>query len=579
MPVRLVGSTDVLANALPRTVDERVDIDDTSSVGESIHTARLYSDVSDDEFSDCNFDFTPEVNQLERDYFDALHVEDVANNYTYAESPVIGRKSLSAFEREHFHEYNVTPDRPCSAFFKTDSFMPATEIFDALGKEGFKAEHIRCLQRKPSGEIFLTFRTHELRNAFLEKSSFVCHQRHFTANDDERPLTFLTIYDAPYELSDSAIIHRLSPYCEVVWYRRGTFRAQHGVFNGLRHYRVRISHAIPSYLRFGKFQIRLYHDGQTPTCRRCNRSGHKAANCRSVTCFNCDGLGHTSTYCIKPMYCCICKSGQHLARSCPLSWHRQPIPASEDRQAAEEIQAEHSDHSSHMDEEENSEYVIEADNQDTPVVLVEETETGLPTVEGPAPPKRPLVVDPESILAEQCAVEDPPVVSLDDSPSPPVRVLDSQGLIVDDKQNKEHQDEENQDEENTNVSVSETPTLVPDRIADSPNHASDKVASHPSASTSWAEVADRGAPPLVVASSLPQRVKNSRSSRRKPATVPDTRIPTRRSTQPAIVTSRRQGRVPTSSLEALDDSALSSSEQMDIATESRKRKDPPEVDS
>lgn len=452
--------------------------------------------------------------------------------------------------------------------------MPATEIFHTLGKEGFRAEHIHCLQRKPSGEIFLTFRTHELHNAFLEKSSFVCHQRHFAANDDERPLTFLTIYDAPYELSDSAIIHRLSPYCEVVWYRRGTFHAHHGVFNGLRHYCVRITYAIPSYLRFGKFQIRLYHDGQTPTCHRCNRSGHKAANCRKVTCFNCDGLGHTSTYCIKPTYCCICKSGQHLARSCPLSWHRQPIPASEDGQAEEEIQAEQSDHSSHMDEEEHSEYVIEAVNQETPVVIVEETEAGLPNVEGPAPPKRPLVVDPESILAEQCEVEDPPVVPLDDSPSPPDCVLDSQGLIVDDKQNKEHQDEEN-----TNVSVSETPTLVPDCIADSLNHASDKVASHPSASRSWAEVADCGAPPLVVASSLPQRAKNSRASRRKPATVPETRIPTRRSTQPAIVTSRRQGRVPTSFPETLDDSALSSSEQMDIATESRKRKDPPEVDS
>lgn len=80
-------------------------------------------------------------------------------------------------------------------------------------------------------------------------------------------------------------------------------------------------------------------------------------------------------------------------------------------------------------------------------------------------------------------------------------------------------------------------------------------------------------------SSLPQRAKNSRASRRKPATVPETRIPTRRSTQPAIVTSRRQGRVPTSLPETLDDPAPSSSEQMDIATESRKRKDPPQVDS
>lgn len=126
------------------------------------------------------------------------------------------------------------------------------------------------VQRKPWGEIFLTFRTHKLCNAFLEKSSFVCHQHHFTANEDERPLTLLTIYDAPYELSDSTIIHHLSPYHEVVWYRCRTFRAHHGVFNGLRHYCVQITHAILSYLRFGKFQIRLYHDGQIPTCRRCN---------------------------------------------------------------------------------------------------------------------------------------------------------------------------------------------------------------------------------------------------------------------------------------------------------------------
>lgn len=32
------------------------------------------------------------------------------------------------------------------------------------------------------------------------------------------------------------------------------------------------------------------------------------------------------------MYCCICKSGQHLARNCYLSWHREksaPTPLSE----------------------------------------------------------------------------------------------------------------------------------------------------------------------------------------------------------------------------------------------------------
>ena len=48
-----------------------------------------------------------------------------------------------------------------------------------------------------------------------------------------------------------------------------------------------------------------------------------AADCRKTVGFNCDGAGHTAIDCIRPMYCCICKSGQHLARSCRFSWHRE----------------------------------------------------------------------------------------------------------------------------------------------------------------------------------------------------------------------------------------------------------------
>ena len=143
-------------------------------------------------------------------------------------------------------------------------------MFDLLKKEGFLPEHIRCLQRKPSGEIFLTFRNAELRNALLSKTSLVHHQRgqarNFVPNTAERSLT-LTVYDAPYELADSAIIHHLSPYCDVAWHRRGIYKdgAHAGVFNGLRHYRVYVHHAIPSFLRFGKFLLRLNHDDQVPT--------------------------------------------------------------------------------------------------------------------------------------------------------------------------------------------------------------------------------------------------------------------------------------------------------------------------
>ena len=180
---------------------------------------------------------------------------------------------------------------------------------------------------KESQQVFLTFRTQALRDAFLQRSSFVVSMRpgrRFVPNNAERSLTFLTVYGAPYELPDPAIIHQLSPYCEVAWHRRRTYRSGKtgGIFNGLRHYRVQVHPCIPSYLRFGKFLVRLYQDRQVPTCRKCNRPDHKAAECRNIVCFNCDGLGHTAHQCIRPMYCCICKSGQHLARDCPHSWRR-----------------------------------------------------------------------------------------------------------------------------------------------------------------------------------------------------------------------------------------------------------------
>ena len=70
MPVRLITSKDSLINAIPRHTEEQVDLadNDASSLGgESIHTTRLYSDVSNEDFSDCNDEFIEEVNRLERE--------------------------------------------------------------------------------------------------------------------------------------------------------------------------------------------------------------------------------------------------------------------------------------------------------------------------------------------------------------------------------------------------------------------------------------------------------------------------------------------------------------------------------
>ena len=191
MPVNVISEDDVLEAAL-------LNADANSVSNGSIGTAQLYDDVSDDEFSDANSEFVDEVARLEREYFDALHMVDVLENFAYNQHPAaISRaQPISDFEKEDFHLENVTPERPCSAFFKTDTFMPAKEIFDALEANGFRAETVCCLQRKPTGKVFLTFRNPSLRDAFLQKSSFVtCKRpgRRFIPNNAERMLTFLTV--------------------------------------------------------------------------------------------------------------------------------------------------------------------------------------------------------------------------------------------------------------------------------------------------------------------------------------------------------------------------------------------------
>ena len=83
MPIQVFKSWNFLDNTSPLSEEEQLNIanmDDDSLEVESNHTAELNSDVSDDEFTDCNAEFMQEVNQPEHEYFESLHVENVESN-------------------------------------------------------------------------------------------------------------------------------------------------------------------------------------------------------------------------------------------------------------------------------------------------------------------------------------------------------------------------------------------------------------------------------------------------------------------------------------------------------------------
>ena len=157
------------------------------------------------------------------------------------------RSYLSSFEREHFDVLNVMPDCPASAYFTLPDSSVTTSV--------------RCLQRSHNGSVVLTFTKAEIRNKFLQQSSFFVGNQPHAAHLAGRALSYVVVYDAPFELPGSALTFRLSKYGTLYSQRRSSIQGFPQVQNGIRTPRMCIDDPIPSYLRFGKYLLRVQYEG------------------------------------------------------------------------------------------------------------------------------------------------------------------------------------------------------------------------------------------------------------------------------------------------------------------------------
>ena len=301
---------------------------------------------------------------------------------------------------------NVTPDRPCSAYFHVSKEFTSKDIFDSLSADGISVKAVKCLQRKTSGDVMLTFSNPEHCLRFIECSSLIIRRGNvrFSTHPASGELTYLTIYDAPFELPDSAIIKRLAPYCRVYSSRLGKLQEYPDVYNGIRHYRVALGKSVPCYLRFGRFQVRFYHNDQTKTCRKCGDSSHIARDCTNDFCFNCDSIGHISKHCPEKVRCCICKSEAHMAVDCEFSWYRRPVLNANAESRPDEQSRETADQ-----------------NEQEPPSAREEPVPEPPVPSQDAPP------DPQE--SAQVPMDESPDPDLSQSTAPGA-ALDSQGLLL-----------------------------------------------------------------------------------------------------------------------------------------------------
>lgn len=95
---------------------------------------------------------------------------------------------------------NVMPQRPKTAFF-----TPARSVFEALTNTDIDASEVHCLQKKLNGEVIITFKSISSEEKLLRLSSLKVDSENLAFQDIDRPLTFLTIYNVPFKLSDLAI--------------------------------------------------------------------------------------------------------------------------------------------------------------------------------------------------------------------------------------------------------------------------------------------------------------------------------------------------------------------------------------
>ena len=194
----------------------------------------------------------------------------------------------------------------------------------------------------------------------------------------------------------------------------------------------------------------------------------------------------------------------------------------------------------------------------------------------PSGPKRPLVVDLESVLAEPTGNKEMPP---DGSPVPssdPRADESSQNIssFTTPQEDSDQRPEKSPLEEPSASSVQSTASQGNELSEIISGFTTENTADHSGnsslpSSKSWADIVDEGIPPPGSPDiPKPQRKKSSSNRRRKPATIQETRILQRKATQPTKVTSCKPSGQSSDSLQAAN-------EAMDVSEESRKHKDPP----
>ena len=203
-----------------------------------------------------------------------------------------------------------------SVVFSVDTVCSSQDIIVGFDAAGIDVDEILSIQRRASNNTWVvSFRSPDAKNAALGVPLVKISGCTVFLGDCENRIQIIKIYEAPTELPDTALIGRLSHYGKVFSFRRDM--VADNIYNGVRTARMRLNLAIPPTIFVAGELLRIWYPSQPKMCRRCGDTGHVAAKCSSVRCFNCEAPGHRQEDCKSPRLCSICLSQEHNISACP----------------------------------------------------------------------------------------------------------------------------------------------------------------------------------------------------------------------------------------------------------------------
>ena len=94
--------------------------------------------------------------------------------------------------------------------------MKFQDVLSAITNSGVPAEEVRCIQYKKvsqfAKEVHVTFSSPTFCSRFVNSTSLAVNEKFYFILSAHRPVTFVGVFDAPFELADEAIIKRLEDF-------------------------------------------------------------------------------------------------------------------------------------------------------------------------------------------------------------------------------------------------------------------------------------------------------------------------------------------------------------------------------